>query len=263
MNEDWRIPVTAEDYFAAQKKRVATEERRPVIRKASDLVGPGIDSSAVRLTDLNDQLATYNGYYSTEPGAVNAPNAGDPFVGLVFADAELGGRQEFTSLVSGNTYTRTFIRNPADPDSVSFGPWHDPEGVPAGLYTTRLEGTTLNDDVPAYCVLPQVEYLGSVETFARSENIVSILRPGQYTGYFWLRLSSNIYLESLTIEFPQGDGQVYDYVLNHPGAWGVRGPLNFYTTNDQGFVRFTAVQSETSVTTLEFHRLQITRVGDA
>lgn len=38
--EDWRIDSNAEIYFGHQQKKVNVADRRPVIRKAADIVGP-------------------------------------------------------------------------------------------------------------------------------------------------------------------------------------------------------------------------------
>src|SRR6478752_2320563 len=92
---NWREDTNAETYFGHQQKQVNLADRRPVIRTASDLVGPGIDSNTVRITDYNDLLATFNGYYSSLAGAASAPNATEDFVGVVISDSALGGRQEF------------------------------------------------------------------------------------------------------------------------------------------------------------------------
>jgi hypothetical protein len=121
--ENWRTEVDAGDYFLHQKKKVDFSDRRPVIRRASDLVGPGIAPNAVRITDFNDVLATFNGFFSAATGATNAPTAGQAYVGWVSSDAELGGVQVFSGLTNSNTYRRTFRRNPADPNTLYWGTW--------------------------------------------------------------------------------------------------------------------------------------------
>lgn len=121
--QNWRTEITGQDYFGHQKKQAAVENRRPVIRKASDLVGPGIASSAVRITDFNNILATFNGYFSADAEATNAPNTTDQFIGFVSSDAELGGVQQFTSLTDGKVWVRVFNRNPADSSALYFGTW--------------------------------------------------------------------------------------------------------------------------------------------
>lgn len=122
-SEDWRIEINAQDYFGHQKKKLELADRRPVIRRASDLVGPGIAATAVRVTDYNDLLATYNGYYASDVGALNAPNDTEAFVGAVSADAGLGGVQTLWGFTTGDSFTRAFTRNPMNPDEIHWGTW--------------------------------------------------------------------------------------------------------------------------------------------
>lgn len=122
-HQNWRPEVDAADYFGNQRKQLQVADRRPVIRKASDLVGPGIGASATRITDFNDLLATYNGYYSALAGARNAPNSREAFVGHTVMDDTLGGRQVFTGMSSRSEYARTFIRNPGDAEVILWGDW--------------------------------------------------------------------------------------------------------------------------------------------
>jgi hypothetical protein len=120
---NWRTEVNAGDYLGHQKKKLDIADRRPVIRKASDLVGPGIAASAVRITNYNDLLATYNGFFSSDVGALHAPNDSDAFVGTTSSDSVLGGVQTYTSLATATTYTRIFTRSPLDPSSIFWGAW--------------------------------------------------------------------------------------------------------------------------------------------
>lgn len=142
-SENWRFPTDAATYLGAQKKRSELEARRPIIRRAADLVGPGIGGSAVPITDFDDTLALFDGYYSSGnlAGAVAADGRGarngpdpevggafagydfNPYVGTTVMDDVLGGHQRFINVVSGNIYTRNFLRNPSDPNSVTFGLW--------------------------------------------------------------------------------------------------------------------------------------------
>lgn len=71
--KNWRIDVDAQTYFGNEQKAANIRDRQPVTRRSSDLVGPGIGAAAVRLTDLTDLLATYDGYYSAAVGALGAP----------------------------------------------------------------------------------------------------------------------------------------------------------------------------------------------
>lgn len=127
MSDDWRFDgetgANAGDYFLGQRKRLDIDKRRPVIRRASDLVGPGIDAQAVRVTNWNDMLATFNGYYSSLPGAAYAPDSIQNFLGTVVMDSEMGGVQVLTGLANGREYKRLFLRNPGDETSITFGAW--------------------------------------------------------------------------------------------------------------------------------------------
>lgn len=120
---NWRTEVDAIDYFGNQKKQLQVADRRPLIRRASDIVGPGIAGQAVRLSDYNDLLATFNGFFSSAPGAANAPTPGEAYVGTVVSDSELGGVQTFTNLETEFTYQRVFRRNPTDSSTVYWGAW--------------------------------------------------------------------------------------------------------------------------------------------
>lgn len=121
--QNWRTEVDALDYFQHQKKQAAVENRRPVIRKPSDLVGPGIGANATKITDFNDTLATFDGYFGAAAGAANAPTAGQGYVGFVTSDSDLGGMQLFYGMSDGGTYKRLFQRSGADPTAVSWGTW--------------------------------------------------------------------------------------------------------------------------------------------
>lgn len=125
--QNWRIETNAADYFGHRKKAAEVEGRRPVIRKASDLVGPGVGAEATRITDFNDVLARFNGFFSALPGAANEPTTAAPvpvgFVGFVSSDPELGGVQLFTDLANGDRFQRVFLRSPYDPDAITWQPW--------------------------------------------------------------------------------------------------------------------------------------------
>lgn len=123
MSQNWRTATDAEDYFQQQQKQTVMNNRRPVIRKASDLVGPGIAATAVRITSFNDLLAQYNGFFSAVAGTFFAPTPYQPYVGWVSSDAELGGVQVFYGLEDGAVYRRVFNRNPADFATIIWGNW--------------------------------------------------------------------------------------------------------------------------------------------
>lgn len=138
--QNWRTDTNAEEYFGQQKKKVNLADRRPVIRKASDLVGPGIGPVAIPITDYNDLLATYNGYFSAPAGTFGAPNDEEDFVGFVINDATMGGVQTFIGLDSHVSYQRVFRRNPSDPESILWDSWTD-GGPEIGLMSAYAGAT--------------------------------------------------------------------------------------------------------------------------
>lgn len=123
MSQNWRTEVTGLDYLQHQKKQGQIDNRRPVIRKASDLVGPGISANATVISDFNDTLATFDGYFGAVAGAANAPTSGQAYVGIVTSDGDLGGMQVFYGMTDGGTYKRMFTRSPADATALSWGAW--------------------------------------------------------------------------------------------------------------------------------------------
>lgn len=121
--QNWRQEITAGDFFGNQKKITQINDRRPVVRKPSDLVGPGIAAQATRITDFNDALVTYNGYFSADVGAAHSPAPGERLLGFVVSDSQLGGWQEMRSLDTGVSYRRTFKRAAYDSSVIHWRPW--------------------------------------------------------------------------------------------------------------------------------------------
>lgn len=70
-----RTNITLDDWMRDVEKRTMHEERRPQIRSAADLLGPGIGPTSVQLLDWNDEATLFNGFYWSAPGALHAPDA--------------------------------------------------------------------------------------------------------------------------------------------------------------------------------------------
>lgn len=194
MEKDWRVEQTGEDYFGHQQKRGNVADRRPVIRRASDIVGPGIDAQAVRLDNFNDVLATFNGFFSAEAGAENSP---DPvaellpdfigYSGHVVSDSALGGEQVFTELGTGNVYRRRFLRALYAPESVTWTDWTKHYSVaPTIGQTVFYRATTIPADGEEFLLAPQITGLGLGETYDTTYGSmgteVLLLERGVYSG---------------------------------------------------------------------------------
>lgn len=156
MSDNWRIEVDAEDYFGHKQKKLNVADRRPVIRKSSDLagMGPGFNATSVPISDFNDLIALYDGFFSatlayngpfpdgTGPDANKDPRS---YVGVVVSDGDIGGYQQFTRIPDdlatarfGRTYRREFRRAESDPDYIDWGPWYVEGSMEEPIGTVKM-----------------------------------------------------------------------------------------------------------------------------
>ena len=75
------------------EKRILHEERRPNITTASDLFGPGIGPFSVFIQDWNAAETAFNGFFHSEPGAINTPDGEKYWMGTSQATVEGYGIQ--------------------------------------------------------------------------------------------------------------------------------------------------------------------------
>lgn len=258
--QNWRTEVKAEDYFAHAKKAAQITERRPVPR-TSDLVGPGIGATAVRITDYNDLLATFNGFFSSAPGAAGAPNATEAFVGNVFSDAELGGVQTFTGLTSGTEYRRSFTRSPIDPETIGWGEWRG-QRIPPTAQGYSVNLTSVADGELAVLAAPALVTIGEPGIYEASSAGVRILKQGVYTGSIQVGDENFDTIAGLSVYRPNGDTTSEIYRANVPLSNTVHIPFTVWATDElQGF-SVLASHAEGSSRTL-WWRFNCTRIGDA
>ena len=264
--QNWRVQTDAVDYFGGQKKTLDLADRRPVIRKASDLVGPGIDNAAVRITDFNNILATFNGYYSADIGAASAPNETDMFIGHVEMDVAFGGKQTFTSLQSGEEYTRVFLRSPTDATSISWGGWRCSDHVPPTIYQIGdVNPTDVPDSTTTLLNTPDCQTFGTEGTFTASANAIIINRPGVYSGWMRMRASSSTVIgDPVTIYLPDGASMnpnlIFRTVPLYNSLWI---PLHFWTTLSTGFIRAEVTQTTGVTRSITWSTITLSRIGDA
>lgn len=264
--QNWRTETDAVDYFGNQKKTLAVADRRPVIRKAGDIVGPGIAGEATRITDFNDILATFNGYYAADVGAASAPNNTDTFLGHVEMDPTFGGKQTFTSLQTGEDYTRVFTRSPADPDAISWGGWRCSDHVPPTAYRPQsgnFYATTCQSGITTLLTMPDMDSFGTPGTFDFNSTSVVINRPGVYSG--WLRIggAASVIIDNLTVFMPDGSSintaLTYKGTSLYPRLWV---PLHFHSLMSQGYIQVNAVQTTGSNQDIFIFQFHLSRIGD-
>lgn len=261
--ENWREDTNAETYFGHRQKKTDLADRRPVIRTASDLVGPGIDANTIRLTDFNDLLATFNGYYSAEPGAASAPNATDSFVGMVISDAAMGGRQEFTGLTSGVEYIRTFQRSPVDPEALAWSPWVERRRIPASMDMQGERDVSVLNNTATQLLLPwNSASAGDPGTYEWTDTILNIRRQGVYTGMIQVgdRVSSTV--ATVSFNRPVGTTTAASVHINVNLAGTFYIPFTVVAADDAQAI-FVIVQHTAGGNRDLWYRLSITRVGDA
>lgn len=262
-DQSWRTDVDAGDYFLHQKKHAEIERRRPLIRNGSDLVGPGIGANAVRITDYNDLLATFNGYFSSKPGADSAPNTSEGFVGQVVSDSELGGTQKFTGLTSGIEYSRTFSRSPEDPEAVAWTPWTSKARLTPAAQGNDIVTTDVSSGTGTTLIAPNITTLGPSGYFERSNIGIKITRQGVYTGV--IQVGTNVgglTLDGMAVYRPDGSTTLAVTQALVPMNASVHVPFTVWAVDGaQGFN--VVVQHSAGVSVPMWWRFSCARIGDA
>jgi hypothetical protein len=268
--ENWRTETTAMDFFNTQKKKLSIADRRPVIRQASDLVGPGIAAAATLVTDWSDTLATYNGFYSSDIGAFDAPNSTSQFVGTVVMDSAFGGVQTLYPLdQDGAYYQRTFLRNPGDADTIYWQPW-----VLCGAFSTPFlqlgSGITT---VPTGGALTPL-LLGAVDTdnssanyadyFSVASDHITVLKPGIYSVAMEFYRYDAISWDTWSLNLPSVSGSptvVGQSQTNNVGSSFITAP---FRTNGSGINQIQVVTAQSSGAGRDVLAIVngVTRIGD-
>jgi hypothetical protein len=125
--QDWPQPTDAMEAFRQTEKRMQRQERRPVVQKASDLLGPGIAPHAVEVPSWRDSAAAFNGFYWTQPGATkDAPDADHFWIGQTTASSDGFGIQRVltfheTAYFPPKVYWRQFVN--VSGSVINYGTW--------------------------------------------------------------------------------------------------------------------------------------------
>ena len=263
---NWRTEVTAQDYFGHQKKQSEVADRRPVIRKASDLVGPGIGVNTVLVDDFNNTLATFNGYYSSEPGAANAPTVSGSFVGYTVSDSTLGGVQCVTELSTGDEYRRTFTRAPTDPDTLWWGNWtRYPRIVPSVMSAFSYTTVSVPSGQLTSLFAPDIMGVGWEKTFSSSYAsngyYIYLLEPGVYSGQLQVYVPSNT-PTNLSLTLPFQDSSTTETFGSIPEDGYMRIPLNLINTSlVPTIISIDAYQESGSAQNYTWSDVRLTRLG--
>jgi hypothetical protein len=263
------------DILQHDRKQNQVADRRPVIRKPSDLVGPGIGASATRVTDWNNVLATFNGYFSSVR-ALNGPRpetAGPDvnydvhtYVGFVTMDAEYGGKQVITDLTTYIDYTRVFYRAPTDPNTIVWGSWVSSSSAPPSAFSEGNTVTNVVTATPTALNAPVLNGSNWEGTYDQNGTHLDILSDGVYTGVirvYSFTSASGLNSCPVAITLPRG---LATETLDQPSANlnaqydGARFPFTFTSLLDTTFISVTVEHSVGSTTGI-YWGIDITRVG--
>ena len=135
----WRQVIDGSDWMREVEKRILHEERRPHIKSASDLLGPGISPFSVLIKDWNAPETAFNGFFHSEPGAINSPIAGRYWMGTSQATADGFGLQRVTEYRGSTTVTTwprpTYVRKFFSGAGAQrqFSTWQVEDNTPVGV----------------------------------------------------------------------------------------------------------------------------------
>lgn len=192
-DNNWTVPTDLGTYLDQQARRQGQEERRPQIRKASDLLGPGFAPFAVPVDDLDDDVAAFNGLFITAPGAANTPDITKWWVGETIATQANGGTQTFSTFRALDAPHITMMRGfEVAPDSSQrfYSAWQEMGGggdpvvryepvevFPISPFTSGVVVLTRVGDV-VYCTGSIVRATGSSTSWTPALQAIPVgLRP--------------------------------------------------------------------------------------
>lgn len=234
-DQNWVVPTDALEFFSQQNRRIGQEERRPSVRKASDLLGPGIAPYAVPLTDFNSDMAAFNGLFIAEPSTPYANNGPDNtkwWVGQTVADQFNGGWQMFSTfqpadLVGGRhtIMVRSFSLAP-DSNARFYSDWQilGGDSDTGWIMPTLNAGWTTTSTKGLYKVKAGILYLNLVvakTSWSANDVIFTITNPAhrpQDNAYFLGQVAG-----ALRFFYVHTDGRVISHVA---GTTGILSSVN-------------------------------------
>jgi len=121
--QSWSPITGMDEWMTQQEKRVAHEERRPLVRTAADIMGPGLAPHATPVSDWNSEETRFNGIFYSEPdiGVQHSPDPASLWIGVSYATEDGRGYQQvWDDSDPVISYTRTFTTLG---DSTEFTDW--------------------------------------------------------------------------------------------------------------------------------------------
>ena len=181
----WPANITFKDWMRDMEKRVLNEERRPIIRAAADLMGPGAGPFAIETLDWNADETTFNGWFYSRPGAFNSPDSGEYWIGTTEGIADGNGYElirqydPVTGLdVSGDSYVRFFYTLPGTGQRM-YTEWEQSGGGAQGP-----TGVGVNDEgAVVVAAATTLNFIGTgVTATAGAAGTANVTIPGNPSG---------------------------------------------------------------------------------
>jgi hypothetical protein len=227
MANNYPAITDAVEAFRQNEKRLAHQERRPMVKQASDILGPGIGPFAVEIENWNVPDATFNGFFWTSPGGTGAPDTTHYWIGQTTASEDGFGLQRvFTFHDSAFFPPRQAFRQFYDPGNgnVSFGAWVSGIGLADGDTFSSVGDATgrgaavINGDGTA-----SINGLAT-ERMDREMGATQNITVGSNTKVrHWTVVNTDT--SHFTYDAPTGD-----FVCNVPGTWLCIATLKFDNT---------------------------------
>jgi hypothetical protein len=141
-----RFNTSGGDLMRDLQKRIMHDQRRPAVTSAKDLLGPGFGPYVVEIFDWDQDSATYNGLWYSQPGATNSPLNDNYWMGMTEGTSNGFGLQWATRYRvdsgpwSPDMYVRRFY-TPVDGVRRSYSNWVAVGGGGSGVGSLGLTGT--------------------------------------------------------------------------------------------------------------------------
>lgn len=156
------------------ERRLVQEERRPSIRSAQQILGPGFGPFATEIVDWNSDEALFTGQFYSLVGSLNSPDPLDAWIGETHSISSGSGVQVLSAFLGGDArYHRSFITIPGS--LATYSAWLPIEGTWAPWTpTVTAETGTITTSSSSDCEWTQI----GLTAIARGSLIITTVGSG-------------------------------------------------------------------------------------